>query len=90
MFYNSFHRRWNQLVSVRHPSLWVFLARLKTEERRIAITVNEIRRGQYTDNRRRKWRNLEERILQLKQRYINGAITVDEYWNAIRYAVQSG
>jgi hypothetical protein len=77
------------LVSVRHPSLWIFLTRLKTEERRIAKTVKELTRGQHRDNRRRKWRDLEERIAKLKQRYLNGAINVDEYWNAIRYVVQS-
>ena len=67
----------------------VFLARLKREERRIAETVNEIRRGQYRDTRRRKWRNLEDRISSLKNQYVNGAINLEAYWNAIRYAVNS-
>ena len=87
---HSFHRRWNQLVSVRHPSLWLFLARLKSEERRIARTVKDIKRGQYRDTRRRKWRKLEDRISTLKDRYVNGVITLQQYWNAIRHAVQSG
>jgi hypothetical protein len=77
-------------VSVRSPSLWVFLARLKSEERRIATTVREIKRGQYRITRRRKWRNLEDRIAQQKRQYANGVINVDEYWDAIRYAVHSG
>jgi hypothetical protein len=75
------------MVIVRHPSLWVFLCSLKTEERRTAKTVREIRRGQHTDNRRRKWRTLEERINKLKGRFANGTITLKQYWDAIRHAV---
>lgn len=76
-------------MSVRHPTLWVFVARLKSEERRIAKTIGDVRRGLDRDTRRRKWRDLEDRIVQLKNRYATGAINVDEYWNAIGYAVQS-
>jgi hypothetical protein len=75
---HSFHRRYNQLVSVRHPSLWLFLARLKSEERRIARTVKGIKREQYRDNRRRKWRKLEDRISTLKNRYVIGVITLQQ------------
>ena len=30
----SFNHRWDTLVSVRHPSLWVFIRILKDEQRR--------------------------------------------------------
>ena len=42
--------------------------------------------GQPTE-RRRKWRQLEARISRLKDQYANGTLTMDQYWDAIRFAV---
>lgn len=84
LFY-SYNRRWNQLVSVRRPSIWNFIRRLKDEERRIWRNVRHVRAGVQPSVRRRKWRQLEERIERLKTQYSNGTITLKQYWNAIRF-----
>jgi hypothetical protein len=64
--------------------------RLKSEERRIARTIGEIRRGQQVSNRRQKWKKLETRIVGLKDQYAQGIITISEYWDSIRHLVYSG
>lgn len=85
----SFHRRWNNIVSVRHPSLFVFISRLKSEERKVSREIRQLRRGQQTAQRRGKWIKLEERILRLKMQYEQGQITLTEYWNAVRFVTRS-
>lgn len=37
--------------------------------------------------RKRKWRNLEERMVRLKGEYNNGIRNLDQYWNAVCYVV---
>jgi hypothetical protein len=74
---------------VRRPSLWHFIRRLKDEETRIRRTVRQVRAGVLQPSRRAKWRRLEERIQRLKDNYIQGIITLTEYWDAIRYAVSA-
>jgi len=39
----SYYRRWNQLVSVRRPSLWHFIRRLKDEERHVRRSIHQAR-----------------------------------------------
>jgi hypothetical protein len=85
----SYHRRWNQIVSVRKPSLWVFIKRIKDEEQKIRRDVRLIRSGQQRDVRRRKWRRLEERIVKLKREYAAGQISLEQYWNAMRFVVHA-
>jgi len=78
------------LVSVRRPSLWHFLRRLKDEERHVCRTVRQARAGIQTCVRRCKWRKLEERIDRLKRQYTAGTITLKEFWDVIRYATHYG
>jgi hypothetical protein len=68
----------------------VFITRLKNEERRIARTIGEIKRGLNVSNRRQKWKKLETRIVGLKDQYAQGIITAMEYWDFIRHLVFSG
>ena len=85
---DSYHSRWNKLVSVRHLSLWLFIVRLKDEERRISRSIRQVRAGHQLSERRRKWRKIEERIDRLKTQYSNGVITLTQYWDAVRFATR--
>lgn len=76
-------------MSVRRPSLWHFIRRLKDEERRVRRSIRQARAGVQPSVRRRKWRKLEERIDRLKQQHARGTITLNDYWNAIRFAVRA-
>jgi DNA-binding ferritin-like protein (Dps family) len=38
---------------------------------------------------KRKWRNLEARLLRLKEEYVNGIRNLEDYWNAVCNCVVS-
>ena len=58
----SYHRRWNQAVGVRHPSIWSFIRVLKDQRSVNEVTIQSIRNGNQPPVRRRKWRRLDHRI----------------------------
>jgi hypothetical protein len=58
----SFHRRWNVAVGVRHPNLWTLIRVLKDQHSIHQNTVANMRNGLPSPARRLKWRRLEERI----------------------------
>jgi len=72
-------------VGVRHPTLWIFIKRLKDEEVRIQAQVRQLRAGVPPTARRNKWCRLEDKIVNLKAQYSNGTISLKRYWNAIRF-----
>ncbi|KAL5020075.1 hypothetical protein ScPMuIL_002967 [Solemya velum] len=85
----GFHHKWNSSVERTHPSLWVFIRKLKDEQRETEISAAAALRGDPPRPRRRKYRDMEHRILRLKEEYANGRRNVEEYWNAIRHVVRT-
>ena len=83
----SFHRRWNKAVNEQHPSLWLFLRVLKNEQRLHEIVVRNAFNGVRPPIRRRKWRQFEQRIINLRDELRNRQRTVVDYWRAISHAV---
>ena len=83
----SFHRRWNQAVGVRHPSLWVFTRVMKDQQAISEVKISDIRNGRPPPRRRQKWRRLEERIVDLKARFTNGNLTLEGYWESVKYVI---
>ncbi|CAC5420495.1 unnamed protein product [Mytilus coruscus] len=67
--------------------LVVLLKKLKTEERRGALSVAAVRRGDRPPVRKRKYRLLQERIDRLTNSYRNGQRTLNQYWDAMVYTV---
>ena len=56
----------------RHPSHWTFIRCLKDEQGITESSVNAVNRGDAPVARRRKWGDLERRLIRLKQEYRNG------------------
>ena len=83
----SFHSRWNTSVGVRHPSLWVFMRKLKDGQANHETRVDEMSNGEQPPIRRLKWRKFETRIVTLREQFQNGAKTMDEYWRAMRHTI---
>ena len=70
-YVESFHNRWNNVVGVRHSSLWNFITILKDQ-----LTVNDVKRigminGNPPPTQKLKWRRLEANINHLKRQYSN-------------------
>ena len=63
---------WNNTVSVRHPLLWTFIRCLKDQQSSLETSIDAVNRGDAAPQRKGKWRNLEARLLRLKEEYVNG------------------
>jgi len=61
----AFNRRWNTDVGRRHPNIWFFLNKLRKEEVKCTLSVNQADNGQNPPLRKRKYRDLERRIRRL-------------------------
>jgi hypothetical protein len=85
----GFHSRWNQTVGVRHPSIWVFIRKLKDNERQERLRRQRAVQGHRDlPKMKRKWRILKRRIRTLKRDYRHGRRNLDEYWRAITYVIK--
>ena len=71
----------------RHPSLWVFLTKLKQHQTIHEVEKNNMINGLPPPRRRLKWRQLESRIERVKRQYRQGQRTVDQYWNAVVHLI---
>ncbi|KAL8620153.1 hypothetical protein ACOMHN_067003 [Nucella lapillus] len=80
------HRILNDYI-VRRPNIWVFLRVLKDQQALSENTFEAVRRGELPPRRRKKWRNLEERLQELKRQYNTGARNLDQFWSALTYLV---
>lgn len=83
----GFHSRWNKRVEVRHPNIWVFIRKLKDEEKHVRHRVRAAEQGEPAPRRKRRYRLLEERVQRLRREYGVGARCVDEYWRAVAHSV---
>ena len=83
----SYNRKWNDIVGVRHPSLFLFIRSLKNQQVIHETEKQNMLNGLPPPLRRRKWRRLEERIDRVKAQYMNGQRTIDNYWNAVTVLV---
>lgn len=72
-------------MSVKHPSLWVFIRHLKDAQSATEVAIDHERSGDPAPKQKKKWRVRNRRIKQLQRRYARGAVDVTQYWNAISY-----
>ena len=84
----SFHKQLNSAISVRHPSLWIFTRHLKDFHAESETKIQNANAGAPRPNRRRKWRRVESRLLNLKTQYVNGRRNLHSYWSATTYYVK--
>ena len=83
----SYHAEWNRAVGVRHPSLWIFIARLQEREAKTRNNIMQANRGRPPATQRVKWRRMERSIVNLKTRFQNNQINIHHYWNAVTHVV---
>ena len=76
------------MVGRVHPPLWIFIRKMKDEQRLVESSAMAARRGDAPRPRRRKWVEMERRIQRLKAQYNAGIRDLDAYWNAIVYVVR--
>ena len=82
----GWHKRWNNLVGRVRPNIWYLIVCLKKEEAVVHRVVRKIRANRPPPRQIRRYRRLNELILLYKREFQTGVKTLDEYWNAIKYA----
>lgn len=84
---SAYHHAFGETVQVRHPSLWTYIWHLKNQQARAEQQMTAAANGEAPPTRRRKWRQLEQRIVRLKNQYINGNRNLEEYWSAVAHCI---
>lgn len=74
---------------VRHPNLWVVIRHKKDEQLAIGRQIRQADRGLMNQQRKKKWRLLENRIQRLKTEYNNGLCNIESYWNAVSHLIHN-
>ena len=65
----------------------ILLYGLNDQQSVIEVRIQSIRNEMAPSMRRQKWRRLEATINDLKARYNNGALTLIEYWESVKYVI---
>ena len=84
----AFNRAWNWFVGVRHPSLWVFLTKLRQQKALQEVATTNMLNGLLPPQWWRNWGILEARNERVKGQYRQGHMTLDQYWNAMMHLIQ--
>lgn len=85
----GFHNRWNKAVGIRHPNLWIFLRKVKDEEKNGRLVLRSMERGDAPPKRKRQYRLLQKRIKRLQKDYRTGRRSLKSYWAAVSYAIHN-
>ena len=75
----AFHHKCNKAVGRAHPSIWLFIRKLKDEQQMAENTASAADRGEPKPKKRKKWRELYKRIRLLKSEYEHGSRSLDDY-----------
>jgi DNA-binding ferritin-like protein (Dps family) len=62
---------------------------MKDEQRLLEISAAAARRGDAPHARRRKWREMETRLMRLKREYNQGHRDLTEYWEAVVHLIKN-
>ena len=77
----GWHRRFVALIGSHHPSLWKFIEKLKEEHAHTTFLLNQATAGTPPPQKRRKYRDLDQRLLNVVQNF--GNISLNEYLTGI-------
>jgi hypothetical protein len=57
----GFHQKWNSSVDRRHPSLWIFIRKMKDEQSNIEVSAAAAQNGNLAPPNKRKYRQMEKK-----------------------------
>ena len=85
----GWHSRLNKAIGAPHPNTHQLVDALKVEQAATELTVTRARLGAAPAPRRRRYRDLDDRLDRLLQRYRQGQLTTDRYLSALRHIVHN-
>ena len=72
------------------PNFWIFLKTLQKEEKLAKANYLQYRLGYRSPpQRKKKWRYLNDRIFNLKNRFESRNLNIDDYWTNISHVCQN-
>jgi hypothetical protein len=80
---------WNSCFDRRHPSLWLFIRKLKDEQKLTELSVQAACNGVAPAPRKKKWRDFETRLQRLKDQYAAGSRNLTQYWDAVAATIRA-
>ncbi|KAK7116108.1 hypothetical protein V1264_001850 [Littorina saxatilis] len=83
----SWHSKLNKIVGRQHPNVHVLVNILREEQAQMEISLNRARLGARPPSRRRKYRELDERLMRLREMFRQGDMTTDEFLTSVRHIV---
>ena len=63
----GWHRRFNAIITAKHPTVWSLIDALKQEQGIVEMKVSQVIGGQVLSTQRKKYKDLNERILKIVQ-----------------------
>lgn len=87
--FEGYHNRWNRNVGVPHPNLWIFITKLKDEQRRVHRMIAIATSGQNPPTRRAIYRRQHRQLRRLKSQYNSGRRSLASYWRAVAQTVHA-
>jgi len=82
----GWNKRFNTLIGIKHPTVWTFIDKLKDEQSVTELKMNQILAGTPSAPRRKKYRDLEKRLLRVVADY--GNRSVSDYLIGIAHNLQ--
>ena len=83
----GYYSKFNKIVTINHPTLWVFIGHMKDEQNVRSDIFVARERGDAPPQPARKWRNHERAIEHLKDEFRGGNITRNVYWKGITHHI---
>ena len=80
----GWHNSFQQTVGKAHPNIYELVEALKSEQASTSLTMRSATQGAQPPTMRKKYRERNQSILQLKAEFEAGDRTLDEYFSAIR------
>ena len=79
----NWNRGWNSDVRTTTPNFWKVLKKLGEQELSSRLDIRRISRGEPPRLKSKKYRNLDNKIVRLKNSYLDGNICLVTYWDGI-------
>ena len=83
----GFYSKFNKIVSINHPTIWVFIAHMKDQQTVRSDNFIARERGDPPPRPARKWRIHEAAIQRLKGEFTAGNVTRNVYWKGITHHI---
>ena len=81
----GWHNRFNRRVGTVHPNVWRFIVKLKKEEMHVRRAIRRAEAGARVPKRRRKYRDLNNRINNGRRMFLARQLPLNLYWRQMRY-----